>query len=67
MTSFTPYGWFVCSWALITAFQVAFPFNLYRYTNHLGALVAWLSYFSTQPDTGCPHLQNIIPVMHLYD
>ena len=24
MSSFTPYGWAVCSWALINAFQVAF-------------------------------------------
>jgi hypothetical protein len=37
MTSFTPYGWTVCFWGLIIALQVAFPSNLYRYTNHLGA------------------------------
>ena len=29
MTSFTPYGWVVCSWALIIVLQVAFPSNLY--------------------------------------
>ena len=37
MTSFTPYGWVVCFWAMIIAFQVSFPSNLYWYTNYLGS------------------------------
>ena len=38
MTSFTLYGWAVCSWALINAFQVAFLLSFYyRYTAHLEA------------------------------
>lgn len=36
MSSFTPYGWIVCSWALINAFQVTFRFIFlsYWYTAH---------------------------------
>ena len=68
MTSFTSYGWVVCSWALIMTFQVAFSSILYQYsTNHLDAWVVRLSNFSTQPDTGRPHMQNTIRVVHSYD
>ena len=64
MTSFTLYGWAVCSWALIIAFQAGFPSH---YSALSGSFIlVWLSHFSTQPDTGCPHMQRIVPAHNLY-
>ena len=64
MASFTP--WAVCSWALIIAFQV-FPSNLLLiHCSFTRRMVDRLPYFSTQPDTGRPHMQNTVSTVHSY-
>lgn len=65
MASFTLYGWAVCSWALIIAFQV-FPSDLLLIHCSFRRVVDWLPYFSTQPDTGRPHMQNTVSTVHSY-
>ena len=54
--AFTAFGWFVCIWVLVLAFQVSTSYC--HLTAELTSVVVWLSYIRPQPDTSRAYMQR---------
>lgn len=55
-SSFSAYGWTVCAWSLIVAFQVFLAAILIVRRSFVAV---WLPHLCPQPNPSCPDLQSI--------